>query len=44
MANKSRKLYHTADKYIKAKSYRAYVNMQDLDLWTDANTIYTEQE
>lgn len=24
-------------KYIKAESYSAYVNMQDLDPWTDAN-------
>lgn len=26
-----------ANKYIKAESYSAYVNMQDLDPWTDAN-------
>ena len=26
-----------ADKFIKAESYSAYVNMQDLDPWTDAN-------
>ena len=26
-----------ADKYIKANSYSAYVNMQDLEPWTDAN-------
>lgn len=25
------------DKYIKAESYSVYVNMQDLDPWTDAN-------
>ena len=25
-----------ADKYIKAESYSAYVNMQDLEPWTDA--------
>lgn len=26
-----------ANKYIKADSYSTYVNMQDLDPWTDAN-------
>lgn len=26
-----------ASKYIKAESYSAYVNMQDLDPWTDAD-------
>lgn len=26
-----------ANKFIKAESYSAYVNMQDLDPWTDAN-------
>lgn len=26
-----------ANKYIRAESYSAYVNMQDLDPWTDAN-------
>lgn len=26
-----------ANKYIKSESYSAYVNMQDLDPWTDAN-------
>lgn len=26
-----------AKKFIKAESYSAYVNMQDLDPWTDAN-------
>lgn len=26
-----------ADKYIKASSYQVYVNMQDVDPWTDAN-------
>ncbi len=26
-----------ADKYIKAESYSAYVNMQDLEPWTDAD-------
>lgn len=26
-----------ADKFIKAESYSAYANMQDLDPWTDAN-------
>lgn len=26
-----------ADKFIKAQSYQAYVNMQDVDPWTDAN-------
>lgn len=26
-----------ADKYIKADSYSAYVNMQDVDPWTDAD-------
>lgn len=26
-----------ASKYIRAESYSAYVNMQDLDPWTDAN-------
>lgn len=26
-----------ADKYIKAESYSAYVNMQDVDAYTDAN-------
>lgn len=26
-----------ANKYIKAESYSAYVNMQDLDPWTDAD-------
>lgn len=26
-----------ADKFIKAESYQAYVNMQDVDPWTDAN-------
>lgn len=25
------------DKFIRAESYSAYVNMQDLDPWTDAN-------
>lgn len=26
-----------ADKYIKAESYSAYANMQDVEPWTDAN-------
>lgn len=26
-----------ADKFIKAKTYKAYANMQDVDPWTDAN-------
>ena len=26
-----------ANKYIKAESYSAYANMQDIDPWTDAN-------
>lgn len=26
-----------ADKFIKASSYQVYVNMQDVDPWTDAN-------
>ena len=29
--------YTFPQKYIKAESYSAYVNMQDLDPWTDAN-------
>ena len=29
--------YEIPQKYIKAESYSAYVNMQDLDPWTDAN-------
>lgn len=29
--------YEFPQKYIKAESYSAYVNMQDLDPWTDAN-------
>lgn len=27
----------SAKKFIRAKSYRAYVNMQDVNPWTDAN-------
>ena len=29
--------YKIPHKYIKADSYQAYVNMQDVDPWTDAN-------
>lgn len=29
--------YKIPIKYIKAESYSAYVNMQDVDTWTDAN-------
>lgn len=29
--------YKIPHKYIKAKSYSAYVNMQDVDPWTDAD-------
>ena len=29
--------YKIPHKYIKADSYQAYVNMQDLETWTDTN-------
>lgn len=29
--------YKVPGKYIKADTYKAYVNMQDIDDWTDAN-------
>lgn len=29
--------YTVPSKYIKAKTYSAYLNMQDVDPWTDAN-------
>lgn len=29
--------YRVPDKYVKADTYKAYVNMQDIDDWTDAN-------
>lgn len=36
-SDKEGEFYNIPIKYIKAESYSAYVNMQDVDTWTDAN-------